>query len=449
MSPSFVSRQPPILLGLLRIALASIVLVSPEPEIARLVAARPSVSWVRPEGLGWLGTLVPLTPTAIAIAHRVLQTSGVLVLVGIWTRPLLGVLAACMLYVFGAAQLTGTVTHDMHLLWLAVLLAMTPRPFGEPLSLEAWAHGSIAGGPATPESTFSVLAARLWLGFVYFFPGVHKLAGPEGLGWISAESLRGQMYFKWFEAGAVPWPRIDRVPWLLDIAAGAVVAFELAMPALVLFRRTRPVALVAGLTFHAAAGHFLDIHFPSLMVCYVVLLPGDRLRTLALRVLSSCKSCKESTLASLRDLGSGVPVDSARTRRWRIAPLAASFAVITLAIVSAGVRGQTQAYPFACYPTFATRAPDEIVDLAVDVRGENGVHTFRLPLRRRQDEWGMVWRIAGLYGDPIDRGRLEAFARTIVPPSYNGKRRWMLEAYDVRPERYGDEPLRRWPILEE
>ena len=42
------------------------------------------------------------------------------------------------------------------------------------------------------------------------------------------------------------------------------------------FRRTRIVALVLGLLFHLAAGHFMDVLFPSLMACYVVLLPERR-----------------------------------------------------------------------------------------------------------------------------------------------------------------------------
>lgn len=120
---------------------------------------------------------------------------------------------------------------------------------------------------------------------------------------------------------------------------------------------------------------------------------------------------------------------------------------LTLAVIVQGVRGKTQAFPVACYPTFATPAPSEIVDLAVDV----GDRTYRLPRRRRPDEWGMVWRLAGLYGDPLDRGALEAFARATAREAFVGTSsgaRVVVESYDVSPEAWGAPPRRRVTLLE-
>jgi hypothetical protein len=369
-------------LRLLRIAVAIIALVSPEPAIARIVAARPRALWTVPEGLGWLGTIVPLDGTLIAIASALLRASAVLVILGVFRRAALACLAITLLYVFGAAQLTGTVTHDMHLFWFAALLAGMKKGEDDPRALAF---------------------ARLWLGLVYFFPGVHKLAH-GGLAWVTSDNLVHQMYFKWYEAGGVaPWPRIDRVPHLINVVAAGVIVFELAMPLLVSFRRTRIVALVLGLLFHLSAGRFLDVLFPSLMACYVVLLPERR---------------------------------ELRPRRPSlVVPIA-----FTIAIVVQGARGQTQAYPFACYPTFATLAGDEIIDV-VAVDPDSTAH--RLARVRRQDEWGMVWRLAGLYGDPIDPERLRAFARSVGAGDdaivYG-------EAYDVRPEAWGSPPKRRWRL---
>lgn len=373
-------------LALLRIAVAIVALLSPEPAIAKIVASRPRALWTIPEGLGWLGAIVPVDVTLVTVATALLRASAVLAILGIFRRAALAVLALSLLYVFGVAQLTGTVTHDMHLFWFAALLACVPK--GE-------------------TDARALAIARLWLALVYFFPGVHKLAH-GGLAWITSDNLRNQMYFKWYEAGGVaPWPRIDHVPHLVNVIAAAVVVFELSMPLLVSFRRTRLVAIVLGLLFHLGAGHFLDVLFPSLMACYVVLLP-ERTST------------------------------TARRGRFRTA-LAASF---TAAIVVQGARAQTQAFPFACYPTFATLAGDEIVDLAVDV----GDKTYRLPRVRRPDEWGMVWRLAGLYGDPIDPERLRAFARSVAPA---GRARIFAEGYDVRPEAWSSPPRRRVLLHEE
>jgi hypothetical protein len=373
-------------LPLLRIAVAIVALVSPEPAIARIVAERPRALWTVPEGLGWLGALVPVDPTLISVATAILRASAVLAILGMFRRAALAAVAVTLLYVFGVAQLTGTVTHDMHLFWFAALLACVRKGEDDPRALAV---------------------ARLWLGLVYFFPGVHKLAH-GGLAWITSDNLVNQMYFKWYEAGGVaPWPRIDRVPHLVNVLAATVVVFELAMPILVSFRRTRIAALVLGLLFHLGAGHFLDVLFPSLMACYVVLLP-ERGRAAAPRN---------------------------RARTW----IASTF---TAAIVVQGARAQTQAFPFACYPTFATLAGNEIVDLAVDVDGR----TLHLPRVRRPDEWGMVWRLAGLYGDPVDGERLRAFARSL---GAGDDAVVFAEAYDVRPDAWGKPPKRRWRLSPE
>lgn len=371
-------------LALLRIAVAIVALISPEPAIARIVADRAPALWTVPEGLGWMSGLV--APLPIVIATALLRASAVLAILGFFRRIALALLAVALLYVFGAAQLTGTVTHDMHLFWFAALLACV-KDERDPRALAF---------------------ARLWLGLVYFFPGVHKLAH-AGVAWVTSDNLQNQMYFKWYEAGGVaPWPRIDRVPHLMGLIAAGVIVFELAMPLLVSFRRTRIVALVLGLLFHLGAGHFLDVLFPSLMACYVVLFPE--------RTSSTPRNRLRSILG----------------------------AAFTVAIVVQGARGQTQAFPFACYPTFATLAGDEIVDLAVDVDGR----TLRLPRMRRPDEWGMVWRLAGLYGDRVDPERLRAFAKSVGAPE-GASFVVYGEAYDVRPEAWGSAPKRRWRLSPE
>jgi hypothetical protein len=223
------------------------------------------------------------------------------------------------------------------------------------------------------------------------------------------------MWFKWFEAGRVPpWPRIDSAPRVMMLAALSVVAFELSMPLLVSFRRTRPIALVAVLAFHLACGHWLDVLFPSLALSAIVLVP------------------------TLEERGRKIP--------RRLGALALAF---SCAIVVQGVRGQTQSWPFACYPTFEALAPDVISDLAVDVVRDDGsfAGTYRLPIPRRPDEWGLVWRLAGLYGDPVDRRKLDAFARVTAPSLGPGERhRFMRETYDVSPDARGCPPLERMEI---
>lgn len=411
-------------LALLRIAIALVALFSSEIEIARDVATRPSALWTAPEGLGTLVRLAPPTVASVDVAIAVLRGSAALTALGIATRASAGVLATSMFYVFGVAQLSGAVMHDMHLVWFAALSALAPS--GSALSLDAWARGR-PWGPA-PEAgnaaSVAIAASRLFLGLVYFFPGVHKLATHRGLAWITSDALRDQILFKWFESGGEPpWPRIDHAPALLHVAAAGVVAFELSMPLLVSFARTRAIAFALAVGFHALAGHFMRIPYPALAVCAVVLLPGAALRA---RVLGA------------RTEEGGAPAPPSRV-------LLASVATFTIAIVVQGARGQSEAFPFACYPKFDQIPAPYITDLAVDVTPPAGeTRTFRLPRARRQDEWALTWRTAGLYGGAPDTASLRAFEARVVPRDVPRVRvTWVRERYDLAPERWGAPPIAR------
>lgn len=408
--PKLTPNSASFALALLRIAVAVLILLSNEQDIARVVATRPLALHHHPEGLAWLGTAVPITPRSIGVAIRILQASAVLSLLGVWTRVSLSVLAVAFLYVFGAAELTGTVLHHMHLLWFVALLAVAGGPYA--LSMDAWARSrSVLVDDDAHRSTFTftLVIARLWLGLVYFFPGMHKLTH-GGMTWLSGETLRGQLYFKWYERGYAPSLRIDRAPALLALGSIAVVMIEIAMPFLLMHRRTRRLAAVLAISFHLLSSHFLDVLFPSLIACWVIALPP-------------APAPEEMPLGLFQK------------------PLLLFVTLVTLGIVIQGVRGQTQSYPIACYPTFADPAARTITDLAVDVDGAS----FRLPRQRRQDEWGFVWRLAGRYGDPIDRDALESFARTVAPSS--GHFQVFREEYDVRPEAHGAPPVERVLLL--
>lgn len=424
-------------LAMLRVAIAVIALVATEPEVARVVASRPRALWAVPEGLAALVALAPPTPTSVDVAIAALRVSAALALIGLFARAACAALALAMFYVFGVAQLAGAAMHDMHLVWFATVCALAPS--GRALSLDAWSDGACVAGPAATRGdaiSWAVGACRLWLGLVYFFPGVHKLAR-GGLAWVASDNLRNQIYFKWFEmGGGAPWPRVDRFPALMHLAAAGVVAFELSMPLLVLWRRTRLLAFALALSFHVLAGHFMKVPYPALAVCAVVLLPGERIRawwvSVSRRVRERSRARAEP---SAPERGAARP-----------SPLLVLVSgVMTVAIVVQGARGQTESFPFACYPTFASIAPDQIVDLAVDVTSADGsTRTFRMPRPRSQDAWGFVWRTAGLYGDALDPARLRAFERLVAPRAPTATRvAWVREAYDVRPEAYGAPPVRR------
>ena len=173
------------------------------------------------------------------------------------------------LYVFGLSQLSGAVIHDMHLFWFSALLAVSPC--GDALSLHRWLRGGGLRGqphaamPAALVYGVPLQCARVLLGIVYFFPGFWKLK-TSGLAWIFSDNLRNQIYWKWYQLGAEPPAlRVDQLPWLLQLAALAVVVFELSFIALVWSRRGRcwPRPSACCFICGTQCGHGHHVHQPD------------------------------------------------------------------------------------------------------------------------------------------------------------------------------------------
>jgi hypothetical protein len=430
---SLLMPQSPWPLALLRIAVAVIILLSPEPRRAIELGAGPEELWLAPSGLSWFVPWFRAFAPHLWLVHRLLQASALLALIGLWARFSLVVLAGSFLVLFGGAQLSGAVLHDMHLLWLLLLLAVSPS--AQVLSLDAWAAGD-AWRNAAPSASAGLAThfARVLLGLVYFFPGMHKLLA-GGIGWASAQNLQRQLWLKWFQAGGeVPWPRIDHWPLLLAIGGVAVLVFELAFLPCLLWRRGRVTAAAMGLSFHALTQHFLYIPFPSLWMCYVVLWDGPR----------PCAG-----------LAASAPGSASKPAGFAAAPAVLLVGVCLLsAVLLQGLRGETQSWPFACYPSFSEPAPDTIADLVVEARHASGEQTLRVgPLppffgRRSAAQWSQVWSLAGLYGAPVSTQRLRAFATELakregVSLASGSVLGFYLEAYRTAPEAYGDPPLSR------
>jgi hypothetical protein len=208
---------------------------------------------------------------AIAVA------AAIAAVIGLRARLALAALTVAGFYLLALTQLTGIVTHDMHLLWFAALLAASPcddalaydalKKNGSWLALER--AKSISYG-------WSLTATRLLLGCVYFFPGVWKLR-ENGLAWALSDNLRNQMWWKWCQNDWLPAVRVDHFPTLLHVGGLFVIGFELSFWALALFRKSRLVALAGGIAFHVASEALLRIPFASLWACYVVLVDWERL----------------------------------------------------------------------------------------------------------------------------------------------------------------------------
>ncbi len=386
------SPEPAARLAVLRIVVPAMILVTPELRHAAALAAEPAALRIAPEGLGWFVAWLPINPVVAAVVQGVAVFSALCAIAGLRARVALGVLAAASFYLFSLSQLSGAVWHDMHLLWMTALLAASPCD-------EALAFDH-RGEPPPPDSVryaWPLTMARLQLGAIYFFPGLHKLM-TSGLAWALSDNLRNQLWWKWAEHGIHPSLRIDHAPWLLHAGALYVMTFELFFPVLALVPRTRPVAAVAGLGFHLLAAYFLRIPFVSLWATYVVLV--------------------DPIVLWRRIRGRAAPARESRTP-W--APSRSSIVIgvaLLVAIVVQGARGQTRAYPFACYPTFEWMAPVQMPDLRIEVQMASGqwrevVHARDARGYRTQRQWGEIWSLAGVTS-PVDPERLRAYLAEIA-----------------------------------
>ncbi len=417
-------ESTPHTLAAFRVAVGAAVLFSTELHAGPRFAALPAALRVAPEGLGWFAHAVPVSEPIARAALAVAVFGAVATLVGVYARLASAVLLAATFYLLAAGQLGGTVLHDMHLVWFVAVLAASPC--ADVWSVDAW-WARREGRPLPLRGAraygLPVWTARALLACVYFFPGLHKVLA-QGPAWASAGNLAAQLRWKWFEWGEVPGFRLDEHPALLVAGGVAVLAFELGFPLLLATRRTRAVAAVGGVAFHLATQALLRIPFSSLWLCYPVLL--------------------EWPLRS-------APPAGQRAGRAPAAAYAVCAALLAGAVVQ-GLRGKTDAFPFACYPTFAPRPADEIPDLRI-VAVDAGGSAHDVPHARggpggvrAQVSWGRVWSLAGVTA-PVDRGRLLAYAalvRRADPRAFDGAERVEMRRafYAVVPEARGEPPVR-------
>ncbi|HYJ07706.1 MAG TPA: HTTM domain-containing protein [Polyangiaceae bacterium] len=411
--------EPAYGLAALRIVVVAMLLITPELRQAPALAAAPERLVAAPEGLGWLADF-QFSPTLVSGMRLLAYSAGACALLGYWSRLSCAVLALAATFLLSFAERVGATLHAMHMLWLLALLAASRS--GDVWSLDAWGRAVPA-----PSITYGVplCAARALLGVVYFFPGLHKLLS-GGLEWGSAANVTAIMYGKWFQHGRLPELRIDHYPVLLALGGLGVLMFELSFIVLALLPKTRVVALGLGLAFHLSTRLFFFIDFPSLWGCYVVLLPWQ---------------CW---------LGRRTPAAREPVANWPRASLVVGGALL-LATAVQGARGQTQAYPFACYPTFEGLMQPVAPDLVVELVAPDG-HATRLERDfgryRTQQQWGTVYWLLGAYGHLPGDAPLRAFAREQAQLRGGQQEldraqslRLLAANYSTRPEDWGKPPL--------
>ena len=213
---------------------------------------------VPPPGTSWLGFL-PVTQPLFLGAAVILAVGSGLLAVGWRPQWTASIAAAAFFYAGWVTTLTGKVDHSHHVMWVLVVLAVSP-------CANAW---SVRRENRAGSYRVAVLAVICLIGLIYFGAGLQKIT-TSGLAWGWSDNLINTMMKHAWEKGQVS------VPWLVEHAlAGkvlglAALVFELSFLPLLLYPKTRRWVWPAGLMFHWGTWLILGISFLTLQVMYVV-----------------------------------------------------------------------------------------------------------------------------------------------------------------------------------
>lgn len=349
-------RSAPADLAIVRIAVGVLLLFTREVRGAAAWADLSPALAVTPRGWAWALALLPPTEAVARTAQLVLFTGAILGTLGCFARAAFAGTTLAALYLLALPLRSGLPYHYQHLVWLAALCAASPC--ADALSVDHWRRRRRGIPDAVPSAAYGIPIRVSWLliGAVFFFPGLWKLRA-SGLGWITSDNLRNQLYWKWATTpGLVPPFRIDRLPVLLHTGAAGVVLFELTFGVAVWWRPLRLPMIVAALLFHLIAWAFMGIDFSALWITYVVFIDWAAVEQRWRGGASATTSIVPPT----------------RRVALRLAPAVLVGGALVLGAVEAGARGVTNGWPFACYPTFQERAGTEMPALVVSLVTRDG-----------------------------------------------------------------------------
>ena len=311
----------------------------------------------------WLIAL-PIEPSVVRVVQVVTILAALAAALGLGYRVTAPLAVIGSLYVLGVPQLWGKVNHYHHIVWFAAILAASP------------ATDALAPDRRTIPQAFSRLrsTARLHRSArrtQLLLSGPGKSGG--GLGWIWSDNLKYLLYQKWFQLpGFQPLFALDQYPLVLRLFAASVVLFELSFVWLILHPRTRPLAVVGGLGFHAGTALVMGINFWAIWACFVVFVPWGRLVSHA-----------------------GEPSPKRR------GPVVLSWLCIigvTLAFVL-----RINSWPFSYYPTFARLAGPTVTLVQAD--NLDPAVERRIMARMTGTRWQSILRRAATHPNPLVRER--------------------------------------------
>jgi hypothetical protein len=356
-------KLSPINLGIARAAIfAGLVLMAGHDEL--LAFGRLDDSLILPPfGWKWIAAHLPRSATFLELVYALLVISGLLAVVGLWTRISTVVASLLGFYVLTIPQLFGQVVHYNHLVLFAFILAASSC--GDAFSVDAWLRSRrlSAGAQVLEPSTYYAAPLKIMMlvmGVAYYFAGVWKLCR-VGLRWFTPDYMRLILLIKMqeFDATSVQRWALNH-PLILMLGAIFTVVFEVGFVFAILDRRTRILALIAGIAFHNFTYMLMEIQFLDMQACFVILVDWAALIAVV-RLKVQQDSASRITNAT--------PARSSPRLSTAFRVLAY---ITTIGMFIGGATHIVNGWPIGCYPTFDWQPDSLVKELGFELRSLDG-----------------------------------------------------------------------------
>ena len=206
------------------------------------------------------------TPNTCYVLAVLISISTIMMTIGVFTRTSTGVTLIIFAFLYALDRVNERALSSIILVNLSIGFF---SPWGDYFSLSSWRK--CRKDDSTIKKLGSPLSIRLWqvqLLQMYFFAGIMKTMYP---GWLNGEVLRQIFMGRWARAPGLWLSKIlpDVVYPFLTIGA---LTFEILLPFLLLWPKTRPFGVIAGLLFHLSIEVTLHIEFLGFhsMLCLII-----------------------------------------------------------------------------------------------------------------------------------------------------------------------------------
>jgi len=229
--------------------------LSPYPKLAGAPAAlfKPAwaVSWLDAMPPRWVIVVVQVAIVAAGATWFLVDRSPR------WRAPVRrGAYAAAWLGFFFLAALRGSRGKIFH---IELLLVWASLPL-------VFAPGDARWSDRRPQRRFGwpIRTAIAVMAVIYCFTGIWKLRN-SGIDWVLSDNMKWAL--AWGRVRGEPTPLQGVAVWLADhrplpeLFAACILAFEVSFPLVVVFRRVRPLYVVAAWLFHMGTVLLLGLDY--------------------------------------------------------------------------------------------------------------------------------------------------------------------------------------------